>query len=60
MNHKLIERVGKANERSKSKETLKAKLDVIDEEQEQHMKRSEKKCRRIKPGRIPLSRGSLK
>ena len=60
VDHKLIERVGKAHESSKSKERLKEKLDVIDAEQEQHTKGAEKKCRRIKSGRIPFSPESSK
>ena len=60
VDHKLIERVGKAHESSKSKEKLKKKLDIIDAEQEQYMKGAEKKCRRIKSGRIPFSPESSK
>ena len=44
----------------KSKETPKAKLGVIDAEQDQYMKEAEKKkCRRIESGRIPFSPESL-
>merc|ERR1712086_1047263 len=60
VDHKLIERVGKAHESSKSKEKLKEKLDVIDAEQEQYMKGAEKKCRRIKSGKILFSPESSK
>ena len=38
VDHNLIERVGKAHESSKSKETLKVKLNSIDAEQEQYTK----------------------
>ena len=39
---------------------MKKKLDVIDAEQEQYMKGAERKCRRIKSGRIPFSPESSK
>jgi len=53
--HKVIERVGKAHETCKTKRELKSKLDKIDEETKQYMKGAEKRCRRIKSGRIPFS-----
>ena len=46
VDHKLIERVCKAHESSKSKEKLKQKLDIIDAEQEQCMKGAEKKVQK--------------
>ena len=58
--HRLIEKVGKAHDTAKSKEELKLKLDAIDDEQMQYMKGAEKKCRRIKSGRIPFSPESSK
>ena len=53
--HRIIERVGRAHETSKTKRELKGKLDRIDVETKQHMKGAEKRCRRIKSGRIPFS-----
>ena len=58
--HKIVERVGQAHENSTSKASLKIKLDKIDEEQKDYMLHTEKKCRRIKSGRIPLSPDSSK
>ena len=55
VDHKLIERVGDAHETASSKANLKWKLDIIDNEQNEYMTCSEKKCRRIKSGRIPFS-----
>jgi hypothetical protein len=46
VNHKLIERAGKAHESSKSKEKPKEKLDVIDAEHEQYMNGAEKKMQK--------------
>ena len=52
--HRVIERVGRAHETSKTKQQCKEKLDSIDKETKEHMKGAEKKCRRIKSGRIPF------
>ena len=53
--HRVIERVGRAHETSKTKQQCKEKLDCIDRETKEHMTGAEKKCRRIKSGRIPFS-----
>ena len=53
MKHKIVERVGQAHKNSTSKALLEIKLDKIDEEQKYYMLHAEKKCRRIKSGRIP-------
>ena len=53
--HRLIERCGEAHESSKSREVVQDKINVIDEERKQYMRNAEKKCRRIKSGRIPFS-----
>ena len=48
------------HENSTSKVSLKIKLDKIDEEQKDYMLHADKKCRRIKSGRIPFSQDSPK
>ena len=53
--HRVIERIGRAHETSKTKQQCKAKLDCIDKETKEQMKASEKRCRRIKSGRIRFS-----
>ena len=58
--HKIVEIVGQAYDTSTLKETLKIKLDKIDDEQKDYMLHAEKKCCRIKSGRIPFSPDSSK
>ena len=58
--HKIVERVGAANDKSTSKPLLKINLDTIDKEQGDYMLNAEKKCRKIKSGRIPFSPESSK
>ncbi len=53
--HRIIERMGQAHETSESNREAKANLDRIDRETKDYMKGSERKCRRIKSGRIPFS-----
>ena len=53
--HRIIERTVEAQRSSKSKSEVKRRLDNIDVEARQYMAHSEKKCRRIKSGRIPFS-----
>ena len=55
--HKIIERVGAAhdNVRGLSKARVDEELDKIDQERKDYMLNAEKKCRRIKSGRIPYS-----
>ena len=58
--HKIVERVGSVNDNSTSKAALKIKLDLIDDKQGDYMLNAEKKCRKIKSGRIPFSPESSK
>ena len=60
LQHRVIERVGNAHETSRTKEEVKRKCDKIDVEVKQYMKGAEKRCRRIKSGRIPFSPESSK
>ncbi len=54
--HRLIERVGKVHQAEVSAEEKKLHLDQIDAEGNMwYMKNAEKKCRKIKSGRIPFS-----
>ena len=56
----VIQRVGKVHETSRSKEEVKRRLDKIDNETKQYQKGAERRCRRIKSGRIPFSPESSK
>lgn len=58
--HNVIQRIGQAHESSPSKLVAKVKCNKIDEEVKQYMTGSEKRCRRIKSGRIPFSPESSK
>ena len=60
LRHRVIERVGEAHETSITKQEVKRKCDKIDAEVKQYMKAAEKRCRRIKSGRIPFSPESSK
>ena len=53
--HNIVARVVDAHRSSPDKATVQEKLDKIDEEAKQYMVHAEKKCRRIKSGRIPFS-----
>ena len=53
--HRLIERAGEAHENSTSDEQAEEKLQALDQERKDYMVHAEKKCRRIKSGRIPFS-----
>ena len=53
--HRVIERIGRAHETSTTKQQCKTKLDNIDQQTKEHMRGAEKRCRRIKSGRIPFS-----
>jgi hypothetical protein len=53
--HRLIERMGAAHRRSKSKASAIKRLNKVDKELGQYMRYAEKKCRKIKSGRIPFS-----
>jgi hypothetical protein len=47
--------MGKAHRKSISKELAIKRLDKLDKELGQYMRYTEKKCRKIKLGRIPFS-----
>ena len=53
--HRLIERIGKAYRKSKSKRTLTCQINKLDKELGQYMRFVEKHCRKIKSGYIPFS-----
>ncbi len=53
--HRLLEQMISMAESDDSKEVILAKLNQLDWEGEQYMKHAEKKCHRIKSGRIPFS-----
>ena len=55
LGHNVIQRVGPAHESSPFKQVVKEKLDRIDAESRQYMRGAEKRCQRIKSGRIPFS-----
>jgi hypothetical protein len=60
LSHRLIERMGKAHCKCISKESAIRSLNKLDEELGQYMRYAEKKCRKIKSGRIPfLPKASL-
>ena len=60
LQHKVIERVGQAHDTCKSKLAVKRQCDKIDVEIKQYMRGAERRCRRIKSGRIPFSPESSK
>ena len=55
MRHRMMDRIGQEYTSSNTKELAKQKWDKLDEEMKRYMKGAEKKCRRIKSGRIPFS-----
>lgn len=55
LRHRIIERLGKAHEESKDNEEAETKINAIDAESGQYMLSAERKCRKIKSGRIPFS-----
>ena len=55
LHHKIIQRLRVAHESSTIKAVVKERVDAIDEETKHYMANAEKKCRRIKSGRIPFS-----
>ena len=55
LHHKIIQRLGAAHKSSTIKAVVKERVDAIDEETKHYMANAEKKCRRIKSGRIPFS-----
>ena len=55
LKHRLIERTGEAHLNHKSKKSFTKKLNSLDLELGDYMRHAEKKCRKIKSGRIPFS-----
>ena len=55
LEHRLTERLVAAHQSSPIKAVIKQRVDAIDAEGKQYMEHCEKKCRRIKSGRIPFS-----
>ena len=53
--HKVNTRLVAADDPNVPKEVVKERLDKLDEEMKQFRKRAEKKCRKLKSGRIPFS-----
>jgi hypothetical protein len=54
LKHRLIERTGAAHISSKSRRKVAKHLNRLDNELGQYMRHAEKKCRKIKSGRIPF------
>jgi hypothetical protein len=54
LKHRLIERTGAAHTSSKSRRKVVKCLNRLDNELGQYMRHAEKKCRKIKSGRIPF------
>ena len=52
--HRVIERIGRTHEMSKTKQQCKAKLDCTNKETKDQMKASEQRCRQIKSRCIPF------
>jgi hypothetical protein len=55
ISHRLIERMGAAHWKSKSRALARRQLNKLDKELGQYMRYAEKKCPKIKSGRIPFS-----
>lgn len=55
VNHRVPQRIRAAAQSSIHSAVVKERTDVIDEENGQYMRSCEKRCRRIKSGRIPFS-----
>ena len=55
ISHRMNSRLLEASDRSKTAEEAKVRLDTIDAEGAQYKRHAEKKCRKIKSGRIPFS-----
>jgi hypothetical protein len=53
--HKVNTRLVAADDPNAPREVVKARVDKIDKETKQLRKRAEKKCRKLKSGRIPFS-----
>jgi hypothetical protein len=59
LRHCLLERMVNAGSSNKSKEVTSKQLNKLDKEGEEYMKHAEKKCWRLKSGRIPFSPEAL-
>ena len=59
LRHRLLKRMINVANLHEGKEIILAKLNQLDQEGEQYMRHAEKKCRRIKSGRIPFSPEAL-
>jgi hypothetical protein len=57
--HRLIERLAEANKEGIGDEEATQMIKKIDEESGQYMKHAEKKCRKLKSGRMPFSLESI-
>ena len=55
LEHRIIERMGEAHERSRTDAEAKNKMDTVDMEFTDYKKSAEKDCRKIKSGSIPFS-----
>jgi hypothetical protein len=55
LRHRLLERMVAAASSGNSKSDMAQMLNKLDQEGEAYMKHAEKKCRRLKSGRIPFS-----
>ena len=55
LKHRMIERTGETHLKYNSKKTFTKKLNSLDRELGDYMRHAEKKCRKIKSGRIPFS-----
>jgi hypothetical protein len=55
LRHRLIERMGKAHVKSKSRKSFAKRINHLDRELGDYMRYAEKKCRKIKLGRIQFS-----
>ncbi len=57
--HRLIKKLGEAHSGSTDREGIRSKIGKVDERSMQFMKHAEKKCRRLKSGRISFSPESV-
>jgi hypothetical protein len=55
LDHRLIERTGAAHTNSRSRRKAAKHLKQLDDEFGDYMRHAEKKCQKIKLGRIPFS-----
>ena len=55
LEHRLNSRMVQADLEATDKAEIKAKIDAIDNESRQYMRHGEKKCRKIRSGKIPFS-----